>query len=316
MNKIKIIAIAIIILAFDLNIFSQNHAIIINSKRHEDKCVELTYKKDKPGSYYLIITFSKLINARRPNYQGLITSDHGFVLKLRPINPEQNISYSYSYKYIQGNPKPRVDSLFVYTLPFNMGVSFKVNEESNINEKYWNKKSVKTWKSFSFYLNKADTVTSIRKGVVIDINNQFKSESSVNKNFTHERNSIIIEHADGTYASYKGFADESIFVELGQTVYPQTPLGILGYFDNKSNFRLSLKVYYKHYDNLKSWLNTPRVKRKTAFQYVNPYFYTSVGTLKLKNNTNYTVDLHEDLITKEFTRREKKKRAKLLKKRR
>lgn len=40
-----------------------------------------------------------------------------------------------------------------------------------------------------------------------------------------------MEHEDGTIAIYNGFKKNLIFVKLGQTVYPQTELGVIEEFN-------------------------------------------------------------------------------------
>jgi hypothetical protein len=57
----------------------------------------------------------------------------------------------------------------------------------------------------------------------------FRGERSVMQ--TSKTNSITVEHEDGTIDVYKGFHKNSIFVKLGQSVYPQTNLGVLEEFN-------------------------------------------------------------------------------------
>lgn len=89
----------------------------------------------------------------------------------------------------------------------------------------------------------ADTIYNMRKGIVIDVINEFKTDSLDAYKYTSKMNKIFIEHDDGTIARYVGFNSKSIFIKPGQTVYPQTKLGVLDIFNN-SVYRLYFDIYY------------------------------------------------------------------------
>ena len=89
--------------------------------------------------------------------------DRGNLLKLAPANKEQNIGFSYDYSFIRGVPDPKVDSLFNYVLPFKKGKTIKINESSNLGEKYLGQEKPINWKSYVIDRTDADTVCSVRK---------------------------------------------------------------------------------------------------------------------------------------------------------
>ena len=92
---------------------------------------------------------------------------------------------------------------------------------------------------------------ALEKGIVVEITNEFKTDPSLKYEFTSKMNRVLIEHSDGTYASYTGFKKDLIFVKLGQTVYPQTPLGTLDQFNN-SSYRLYFNIHYLVTKNMDS----------------------------------------------------------------
>ena len=146
----------------------------------------------------------------------------------------------------------------------------------------------------------------MRKGIVVKITNEYKADTLLEKRFTSKRNSIVIEHSDGTYASYTGFKKDSIFVELGQIAYPQTKLGIIDVFNN-GQYRLSFSIYYLINNNLdfKEKQTLKNVKSRNKF--LTPYFSTEHGIIKLTPNKKYIVAFNEPILFKELTKREKKK---------
>jgi hypothetical protein len=145
----------------------------------------------------------------------------------------------------------------------------------------------------------------MRKGVVIRVIDTYKNDNTFNKTFTSQRNSLLIEHIDGSYATYKGFDKNQIFVKLGQKVNPHTVLGKLEKF-NKTNYRLDFNTF--HYlknllDDKKSTLKNRNYKTK----YLNPNFFTDNVNKKIKSQERHTVSFSKEIKLQEFSRREKRK---------
>lgn len=131
------------------------------------------------------------------------------------------------------------------------------------------------------------------------------THTTVDKTYTSKTNLITIEHKDGTYSSYKGFDKNKIFVKLGQEVFPQTPLGQLGLFNN-DKFRLSFCVFHYLKDQFNRQKSTLSNRKKTK-KYLNPYFTTDQSLVQIESSKTYkTVFRKEDLL-QEFSRKEKKK---------
>lgn len=296
------------IIAFLLSqvIYAQKENIEITYERKSDQSVDFYYKKNVPGSYYVTLEFDKLTNCTTNyTYKKVIKNSSGFLFTLKPSNKNEGISFSYKIKYIIGNPDPKIDNEIIYALPFKTGKTVKILEASNVGEKYFESKKPIDWKSFIVYSNEPDTIYAMRKGVVIRIIDKYINDDKLNKTYTSERNSILIEHIDGSYASYKGFDKNQIFVKLGQKVYPHTVLGKLEKF-NKTNYRLDFNTF--HYlenllDDKKSTLKNRNHKRK----YLNPNFFTDNINKKIESRESYNVSFSEEIKLQEFSRREKKK---------
>ena len=294
------------IIGINNKLFSQNNNITVTHKRNPDKSVDISYNKELPGSYYLKLVFPSLDNCYPTKFEGVIKNSSGRLIKLKPINSERNIKFSYTYSSIRGIPNPKVDSLFNYTLPFKKGKKVTIYEASNLGEKYFGSEKPSNWKSYIINSKSPDTVFCMRKGIVIEIINKFKADTLSQKSFTSKRNRIIVEHSDGTYASYTGFNKESISVKLGQIVYPQTQLGTMEVL-NKGNYRLSFDVHYLIDNNLERQKKQTLKNRKSQNEYLTPYFITKNGAEKITSNKEYTVFFNETILFQELTRREKKK---------
>ncbi|GAA3638118.1 hypothetical protein [Flavivirga jejuensis] len=292
-------------IGFSNNILSQEKTIKIKTERNKDKSVDFYYKKNLPGSFHLTIKFTTLENTKAYTYREVVKSNYGFLFKLKPKNANESIKYSYRTSYIRGIPNPKIDSLFTYTLPFKKGKHVIIHENNNVGEKYFNDEKPKNWKSYGIKRKQADTVTNMRKGIVVKITNKFDTDTLVKKKFTTQINRILIEHADGTFASYKGFKKDAIFVKLGQKVYPQTELGILDIFNE--SYRLYFNIYYLKTDSLNSKEKSTLTKRKRNYAYITPYYYTEKGAVQLENKNKYKIVFDDEAFLKEFSKKEFKK---------
>ena len=285
---------------------SNEYPIIVSYIRHEDNSVSFSYVKNKPGTYKIKITFSDLSNTYAPDYEELIKYDSGNLLTLRPDKGDAFINFRYSTSYSFGNSEPKIDSLFHYILPFKKGKNTVVHESSNLNEKYFGAEKIDSWKSYSVTSKTPDTIYAMRKGIVVDVKNEFATDTLVTGYiYTSKTNSVTIEQEDGTYSIYTGLKMNSFFVKLGETVYPAMPLAVLDRFNNKT-YNLHFTVYYI---GKKDYIPDPKATLKTAktrYAYLSPYFYTAEGVVKIIPNNKYTADYNQDIITKEMTKRDMK----------
>jgi hypothetical protein len=286
--------------------FAQVQNITITSKVNPDKSVDLYYEKKLPGSYFISLEFLNISNCDTDQYKTVVTNYSGSLLKLLPINKNQGIGYSLRYYSIIGNPNPKVDSDFQYVLPFKNGKKIKINEASYIGEKYFGSEKPKNWTDYIVNSESPDTLYCMRKGIVVKIENEYDADTSIEVNYTSKRNSITIEHGDGTFARYVGFQKNSIRVRLGQTVYPQTQLGILEVF-NKNKYRGSFSVYFLSDKDIKSHQNETIKNYVSNYEYITPNFATQEGTIKVESGKEYTSLYNETLLLQELTHSEKKK---------
>lgn len=286
--------------------YAQIDGVQVTYIRNADNSCDFYYQKSSPGTYYLIINFESLKNTPKYQYEGNVKDSSGFLFHLKPIKPEKKIKFICEPYFVKGNPKPDIDKNFKYLLPFKKGKNIAISTIMTLmgdltegNNNYGN------------YINyssspQSETIHAMRKGIVIDIVNQYDFDPKSFDIFYEKRNFIIIEHEDGTLASYSGFKKDAIWVKIGQTVLPTD---YLGYLEKSVDnwYHLFFDIYYKAYTkdvfpDKKEDLNK-RIPKK-----INPFFYTNEGLIalddKIYESQNYIVATPEEIINQEFTKKE------------
>ena len=295
----------LLLLFIPLVSFGQRDIIEVDYVINNDKSVSFNYKKNSPGSYFLILEFNSLNNTRANTFKRVINGPSGSLTKLKPTNPDEGIGFRYSFKYYKGNLNSKIYYDYPYILPFDKGKTNFANELYSLENAYLKKDLPKNWKSYSFEFKNPEIVRAIRKGIVVEVINKFKSKSDKVYSYYSEQNSIKIEHKDGSIASYKGFRYNQINVKIGQLVFPQTKLGELAKYDSRERYRLYLSLYSfktiegKSLNNLKS--------SDIEINYITPKFYINGYIKELKNREIFEVDYNEDVLFKEMRRREIKR---------
>ena len=289
----------------NLQLFSQEKLVKIKPKRNDDRSVSFYYEKDVPGTFFVQVKLSGLVNSNTGDFKGNIKNDSGVLFTIDPIDNKKPIKFSYKTKYIRGVYKAKIQEDFVYALPFQNGEKVIVAKNKNISEGFFGQEAPENWTSFGVKRIKPDTVKCIRKGVVVDIVDEFVYDS-ISKKFSSKTNKLLIEHPDGSFAAYKGFKKGSFLVKLGQQVYPHNSLGLLEKFND--SYKLNFQVFYL--DPKITVLNKPKSetnKRVNKHIYINPFFKTDKGILQLEHKEEYEVVFDEDMFISDFTKKELKK---------
>lgn len=301
-------AIGIILLLCIVQHLSSQNEILLTSQVNKDNSVEFRYNKSMPGNYLVYLNFKQYDNTYPPKNKFVVDGYKGFLFELTPIDKNRGIAYSYSYSYIyyRGIPNAKIELDFVYLLPFKDNTSFEARFLNNVDKLYFNKQEPKDWKSFQFNCNKADTVCSARKGLVIDVVDIYSIDTTNTYIYSSQRNRVRIEHKDGTFATYEGFDGKNILVKQGDIVLPNQPLGKLIQYDKSGTYQLRFTGDYL--------IENPSEKENTnqRFSYacIDPFFQSTEGVVKLASNKSYTTKISEDLILKELSKKEIKKREK------
>lgn len=291
--------------------YSQVKSKGVKYDRNSDKSVTFRYENDIPGSVFVILKFSDLTNASYGTVKKTITGYLDELVTLHPNRPNENIGFSYSYRTIMGNANAKPDTTFIYALPFKDGKSVKVKNLNYLGTRFGNTEP-KNWRSFQFLAQPNDTVYAVRKGMVIKIVDNNHSDETKEYSYNSKSNSVYIEHEDGTLAKYDVLKNNSVFVKLGDVVYPSNPLAIAGTYDLEENSQLRLSIYYldavvKDMDfdekNKEEFGN-----RTHMYAYIDPLFCVyGNDKLKLAANETYMSVRNDALVEAEMSKREKKR---------
>lgn len=305
MNKLKTSIVTLIFYFLTIASYAQERELTINVKTNPDKSVTFSTELINPGSYTIILNFKDLNNSSTvgDNVYKVKYNGQSF-LTLKPNNKDQGIGYSYTYSYIRGELNPKYDKEFVYTLPYTNGKKVRAGESSFVNATYFGATTPADWKAYRFYTSQSDTVTAIRKGTVVSVKDIYVMDESGKQAYTSQVNEIIIEHADGSLATYRGFR-KGIYVKLAQVVFPGTPLGVSSNNSGSGQFNISLLLtYLQSVDFAKK----QEIKEsKSMYGFITPYFYSLVnGKEILISNQTYTVVSSPEISQKEMTKKELK----------
>ena len=239
--KLKAILFFLFISGSLFKVHAQESQIKVSQRINDDRSVNFSYDKSDPGSFTIVIKFTELTNSSGPmECEFTLKGTSGSFMNLRPENKMLNIGFNYSSYYIRGKLNPKFDADFVYLLPYKTGTKVRAAESSYVMTQYFGKTAPQDWKAYRFYTKDEDTVTAVRKGVVVELKDGFDPEKPDEVKFTTKVNEITIEHTDGTIARYTGFKKGSFAVKLGQTVFPGTALGLNSRANGNDYFNVSL----------------------------------------------------------------------------
>jgi len=200
-----------------------------------------------------------------------IRIDNGRIIRVNPgkgdfDNGHWNLQREFRYYYFRGNVISNVNYKFPYALPVAPGT--KVSLIPDEREKY---------RSFAVLMNVGDPVYAMRGGRVC---------------LTDDERSVLIYHADGTFAAYMNVDDAC--VGAGGYVLPGDRIGVCG------GGKLSISIFY---------LDENKVGSNSGYKYTHltPYVRTVGGDVKLETGVEYISVLDSDIITKEMGALQKKK---------
>lgn len=305
MKNRKIILLILFVLCVNSFVLkSQEYLIEIETKRNTDNSVDFNYRKNCYGTYCIQFTFRQLSNSFQSNFQSTVSGLSGRAISLKPRDATQGIGFSFSYIYQLGSPNVKINDDFIYLLPFRNDVKLEAISLNNLNRSF-GKGVSETWKAYRFVVENPESIVACRKGLVVKVVDEFNVDTTQNFNYKRSQNEVIVEHKDGTLARYSGFKAGSIKVEEGQMIYPYSEIGIVGRNGKDVNYKLDLCIYYLNTKNLNDFNDI--VKKANALAYVNPKFNYKGAAATLLSRNKYVTECNDEIITQEFSRREKKK---------
>ena len=278
--------------------------VSLSSNRASNNSVEIRATVKGYGSYTAFVKFSRLENATCENEITIPILGSGTVYTMRPLNPQKPIIYGYTYRIVRGLVDPKVKTDFVYRLPYSTTKTTRVKSLGNFSEKHFGGSNTENWHSYQFILEKGDTVFAARKGIVVQITDEHDTQDLGGEiSMSSKQNQVLVEHADGSIARYGVLEKENIFVKEGETVYPNTPVGLAGSYDGIV-YQLRFSVFYR----TKNKSSNPKFENSpTSTAYIEPIFATTNGNTTLNPKERHTPVINNEILTKEFSKKELKK---------
>ena len=142
-----------------------------------------------------------------------------------------------------------------------------------------------------FSTTAGDTIFAARGGLVTEVVDNSASTSE-NTSFHSTENYLEVFHKDGTFARYKLFQNEGIFVSPGEEVIPGQPLGIIGGENYKQGSHLRFSIYCPD---------------RPDHSYVPDFYLSPEETGKPEERVMYKSWHPVEIIMKEMSKKEKKK---------
>lgn len=264
--------------------------------------IRLMVEKTKPGNYTCEVTFKQLVGYNcSEGAENFIATVSNFgtqqIALLTPIENANSFSFNYSYSYVRGKNISKLDSLFTHLLPITFGKTIQTSGVYFVGDLIG--KNNANFYAMGFKYQLGDTICATRAGIVYDFFDKAEARHENELFSTKTRNSIYIEHGDGTLSKYNVLSSIKMLVALGEKVIPGQPLAV---FDKQEkDYTMLFNVFYL---NLK-------IKNANGSNYfdIRPRFLLSKDNTNLAMaNTIYPLVLHPfEIITKELSNKEVKK---------
>ena len=293
------------LLSTSLTLSAQQADIEIDSKWVDNTNLEISAVKHTVGSYTIAIVFTERQNTRQaPTFKTIMRGPTQRLLTVEAANAERPVRCAYRYTYVRGYRHPKLDSSFVYRLPYSTShAPVMARSILNLNEIFLNGKPARGWHSWQFLLNPGDTVFAARKGTVVEVHDgAAQLESHLSASYHSDNNNVLIEHPDGTLCNYSVLEAGSIQVREGDIVYPGTPIARAGsYNEGTADTQVRMLIYFP---DEKPNVTSPNTETFFEWVYYNPHFATAEGTCQLQDGRSYQAVSSPELVQAEMTKRE------------
>lgn len=285
-----------------ISVFSQQDIRVYSEPDNFKKGYRIMAEKTKPGTFTCTVTFKQLLGYNCSEGSSEFTTtvtNYGVqqIALLTPIENANSFSFNYSYSYVRGKNISKLDSLFTHLFPITLGKTIQTSGVYFVGDLIG--KNNANFYAMGFKYQLGDTICATRAGIVYDFFDKAEARHENELFSTKTRNSIYIEHGDGTLSKYNVLSSIKMLVALGEKVIPGQPLAV---FDKQEkDYTMLFNVFYL---NLK-------IKNANGSNYfdIRPRFLLSKDNTNLAMaNTIYPLVLHPfEIITKELSNKEVKK---------
>lgn len=136
---------------------------------------------------------------------------------------KKDFTYKAHYDWTIGSKDARHDNSYVYRLPYKSGSREMVSQGFNGKFSHFGESRY----GVDFNMKEGSAVYAAREGTVV----MTKSDSNLggaNRAFAKHANEIVIEHSDGTLASYTHLRQNGVLVKIGEKVKRGQIIGYSG----------------------------------------------------------------------------------------
>lgn len=145
------------------------------------------------------------------------------LFSLRPVDPSRPDRYRYRWHWRHGDATARPDDAWVYRLPYEPGESFRVLQGYGGNFSH----SGEETNALDFDMPEGTRIVAARDGLVIAVRD-CNSEGAATAEYKGRDNFVLVQHSDGTIASYRHLRHGGAAVRAGQRVEAGALLGLSG----------------------------------------------------------------------------------------
>lgn len=146
----------------------------------------------------------------------------------------------------------------------------------------------------SIMLRKEELIYTTRRGLVVDVKEDFDDTEPVDSLQKNQKNHIIIQHDDCSYARYESLKEYNVIPNVGDKVDAGQLIANLGDVEYDKGYSLNFFLYFIDYD-------------KAGYHYLRPDFLIEGQRQHAESGGLYKSDHSIELILREMSKREKKK---------
>ena len=300
----------IAVLLYAQIVLAQSDLITCSSVRNADNSISIFAESNAYSEYTVKLIFTSLqgYDVAGISKNMLLTSVLRGKNELVKIYPSKNaLSYSFQYRYLYYPGKAMrkaPDTSIAYLLPAASGHTVHISSVISVAEGLGQQKT-NDYAGIGFVYTPGDTICAARAGIVYQCRGDITEGEKQNDFFKAARNSISIQHKDGSLSTYDVLAPMQLLVQPGDHIIPGTPLAV---FNKAAEKYLALfSVYYLDEKKVLSEDNSNT--SASSFVYLPAYFYLSDATAHTVPQLNmaYTAQHPAQVIAAEMNKREKKK---------
>lgn len=270
----------------------------------ESQCnIRCTSEVGVLGSFSVYISLSNTNNINKSDNFFAVTSPGKVVATIAKSDTKSPYSIGgVGYSYIRGRYNAKPNTEIVYRMPLSDRKSVGVNRMTDVKNFATSEKMVLN--AYSFKASKGDTVYASRRGLVVEkFDGMEESQSDGIVTYKQESNYVLVEHRDGTLCRYFTLDRGSVMVDVGDEVFPDTPIGLVGSYEGQ-NYHVRF-----HLTGIKI-RNSNDENNKFESYSIAPTFATAGGYVQIDEDRNYTPFITQEIIQAEMTKREIGKRKK------